>query len=55
MHHVYHRKLKGDIESRMKKQETIKNDQANLKEKKKANKICRNEKSVIIEIRQTLD
>lgn len=35
MHHVYHRKLKGDIESRMKKQETIKNDQANLKEKKK--------------------
>ena len=41
MHHVYHRKLKGDSESMVKEQETIKNDRANL-EKKKANKICRN-------------
>lgn len=34
MHHVYHRKLKGDRESMVKEQETIKNDRANLEKKK---------------------
>lgn len=48
MHHVYHRKLKGDTESIMKKKEKKKERPSRMTkskpEEKKKSKICRNEK-----------